>query len=124
VNKVTREDAIQDAILAFGSDCEIVTTFQNSCVAYAADHKTNSAAFGYGQGSDVITRVNQLSTSAKRAEAAAQSCRRAAIVSEGKHDDEKHDDEEPIDTSTEAQKQELLENTEIVYKQAGAKLSI
>jgi hypothetical protein len=52
VNKGTREDAIHDAILACGSDCEIVTTFQNSCVAYAADHKTNSTVYGYGQASD------------------------------------------------------------------------
>jgi hypothetical protein len=53
VNKGTKDDAIHDAILACGSDCEIVTTFQNSCVAYAADHKTNSTVYGYGQASDV-----------------------------------------------------------------------
>jgi len=55
VNKGTKDDAIHDAILACGSDCEIVTTFQNSCVAYAADHKTNSTVYGYGHASDVAS---------------------------------------------------------------------
>lgn len=49
INKTTKENAIHDAMLACGSDCEIVTTFQNSCVAYAADHRENSTKYGYGQ---------------------------------------------------------------------------
>jgi hypothetical protein len=52
INKSTRDDAIHDALLACGSDCEIVTTFQNSCVAYAADHKAGSTVYGYGKASD------------------------------------------------------------------------
>jgi hypothetical protein len=52
VNKKTRDDAVHDAILACGTDCEIVTTFQGSCVAYAADHRANSTVYGYGQASD------------------------------------------------------------------------
>lgn len=52
VNKETKDAAIHDALLACGTDCEIVSTFQNACVAYAADHKTRSTVYGYGQASD------------------------------------------------------------------------
>ncbi len=51
VNKSSRDAAIHDAILSCGSDCVIVTTFQNSCAAYAADHRQNSTKYGYGLGS-------------------------------------------------------------------------
>jgi len=49
VNKRTKDDAVHDALLACGSDCEIVTTFESSCVAYAADHRHGSTQYGYGQ---------------------------------------------------------------------------
>jgi Domain of unknown function (DUF4189) len=52
VNKTTKDNAVHDALLACGSDCEIVITFQNSCVAYAADHRENSTKYGFGQASD------------------------------------------------------------------------
>jgi len=55
VNKASKDAATNDAILACGSDCEIVITFQNSCVAYAADHKANSTVYGYGQAGDEHT---------------------------------------------------------------------
>jgi Domain of unknown function (DUF4189) len=53
VNKRTKSDAIHDAMLACGSDCEIVVTFQNSCIAYAADHREKSTKYGYGQAQDL-----------------------------------------------------------------------
>ena len=52
VNKATGDDAARDALLACGSDCVIVKTFQNSCVAYAADHRANSTRYGIGEASD------------------------------------------------------------------------
>jgi hypothetical protein len=52
VNKKTADDATHDALLACGSDCVIVRTFQNSCVAYAADHRANSTRYGIGEASD------------------------------------------------------------------------
>jgi hypothetical protein len=55
VNKASKDAAIHDATLACGTDCEIVITFQNSCVAYAADHKANSTVYGYGQAGDKDT---------------------------------------------------------------------
>jgi Domain of unknown function (DUF4189) len=55
VNKPSKDAATHDAILACGTDCEIVMTFQNSCAAYAADHKANSTVFGYGQAADKDT---------------------------------------------------------------------
>lgn len=51
VNKNTGDDATHDALLACGSDCEIVKTFQNTCVAYAADHRANSNRYGIGEAS-------------------------------------------------------------------------
>jgi Domain of unknown function (DUF4189) len=51
VNKATAEDAKHDAMLACGSDCEIVKSFQDSCVAYAADHKQGSTRYGIGEAS-------------------------------------------------------------------------
>jgi hypothetical protein len=55
VNKASKDAAIHDATLACGTDCEIVITFQNSCVAYAADHKANSTVYGYGHAGDKDT---------------------------------------------------------------------
>jgi hypothetical protein len=52
VNKKTADDATHDALLACGSECEIVKSFQNSCVAYAADHRANSTHYGIGEASD------------------------------------------------------------------------
>jgi hypothetical protein len=54
-NKPSKDAASHDAILACGSDCEIVITFQNACVAYAADHKANSTVYGYGRAADEHT---------------------------------------------------------------------
>jgi Domain of unknown function (DUF4189) len=51
VNKASRDDAEHDALLACGSDCEIVKSFQDSCVAYAADHKQGSTRYGIGEAS-------------------------------------------------------------------------
>ncbi len=36
VNKSTKDAAAHDAVLACGSNCEVLFTFQNACVAYAA----------------------------------------------------------------------------------------
>jgi len=57
VDKPSKDAATHDAIrdLACGSDCEIVITFQNACVAYAADHKANSTVYGYGRAADEHT---------------------------------------------------------------------
>ena len=49
VNKPNAQSAEHDALLACGDDCEIVRVFQNSCMAYAADHRQNSTAYGYAQ---------------------------------------------------------------------------
>lgn len=59
VNKPSKDAATHDAILACGSDCEIVITFQNACVAYAADHKSNSTVFGYGKAANEHTAGEQ-----------------------------------------------------------------
>lgn len=61
VDKPSKDAATHDAIrdLACGSDCEIVITFHNACVAYAADHKANSTVYGYGKAADEHTAGEQ-----------------------------------------------------------------
>ena len=54
-NKPSKDVAIHDAILTCGSDCEIVTTFQNVCAAYAADDKPHSTVYGYAEAADEHT---------------------------------------------------------------------
>jgi hypothetical protein len=55
VNKKTVDDATHDAVLACGSDCVIVKSFQNFCVAYAADHRASSTRYGIGEASDAAS---------------------------------------------------------------------
>jgi len=49
VGKPNGPSAQHDAILACGDDCEILSTFQHSCMAFAADHRGNSTGYAFGQ---------------------------------------------------------------------------
>jgi len=70
VGKSTKDAAEHDAILACGSDCEIVITFQNSCAAYAADFREKSTVYGHGQAGDKYkarrSRVESVSRSRRQ----------------------------------------------------------
>ena len=52
VNRADGSTAQHDALLACGDDCVIVQVFQNSCVAYAADHREGSTIYGFGRASN------------------------------------------------------------------------